>query len=77
MDGEDAFSVEGVITEARPNRTYEVQLPNGHRLTGFVAGKAKLRFTGKPGDKVRLKLSSYDLSEGRILVSGAGKIAAH
>ena len=74
MDGADAFTVEGVIVQARPNRTYEVQLPNGHRLTGFVAGRAKLSFTGRPGDKVTLKLSSYDLSEGRILVSGLAKM---
>jgi len=55
--------------EAMPNHTYRVELANGHRLVGFVAGKAKLRFAGLvPGDKVMLALSPYDLSEGRILV---------
>jgi len=51
------------------NKTYWVELENGHRLLAFTAGKAKtsgLRFV--PGDKVNLELSPYDLSEGRIVV---------
>ncbi len=71
MSGDDAFQVEGVIVEVLPNGTYRVELANGHRLLGFIAGKRKL--TVGPlgaGDKVRLQLSSYDLSEGRILVDG-------
>ena len=69
MAGDDAFKVEGVVMEALPNHTYRVELANGHRLLGFVAGKAKLRFAGlAPGDKVMLALSPYDLSQGRILV---------
>jgi translation initiation factor IF-1 len=48
---------------------YRVELANGHRLLAFVAGKAKLSFPCvSPGDKVRLKLSPYDLSVGRIIV---------
>jgi len=69
MAGKDAFIVEGVVIEARPNRTFCVELANGHRLTAFVAGRAKLRFAGlAPGDKVKLQLAPYDLSVGRILV---------
>ena len=68
MGREEAFTVEGVIVEAHPNRTWRVELPNGHRLLGFVAGKAKHSFAGKPGDKVKVSLSPYDLSEGRILL---------
>jgi translation initiation factor IF-1 len=69
MAGKDAFLVEGVVIEARPNRTFCVELANGHRLTAFVAGSAKLRFAGLvPGDKVKLQLAPYDLSVGRILV---------
>jgi len=57
------------VIEARPNRTYRVELANGHRLLGFVAGRAKLGFAGlAPGAKVMLKLSPGDLSQGRILV---------
>lgn len=66
----DAFKVEGIVIEALANKTYRVELANGHRLLGFIAGKAKaagLRLN--PGDKVNLKLSPYDLSEGRIVVA--------
>lgn len=68
MAGEDAFEVEGVVIEVLPNRTCRVELPNGHRLTGFVTGKMRPVFeTLALGDKVRLKLSPYDLSAGRIV----------
>jgi translation initiation factor IF-1 len=69
MAGEGAFKVEGVVVEALPNKTYRVQLVNGHKLLAFVAGRAKQTFAGlAPGDKVKLQLSPYDLSEGRIVV---------
>jgi translation initiation factor IF-1 len=55
--------------EVLPNHRYRVELSNGHRLLAFVAGQARLRFAGlAPGDKVRLELSPYDLSAGRIVV---------
>jgi len=69
MHGTDAFQVEGVVIEARPNRTYQVELANGHRLLAFVAGRAKETFAGlAAGDKVKLQLTPYDLTTGRILV---------
>jgi len=68
MAREDAFKVEGIIVEALPNGTYQVGLSNGHRLLGFVTGKARSVFRGQPGQKVMLQLSPYDLSQGRILV---------
>ncbi len=68
MAGTDPFKVEGVIIEVLPNRTYRVELPNGHRLLGYVPGKRRMTFSGELGAKVRLQLSPYDLSEGRILV---------
>ena len=68
MAGKDAFQVEGRVIETRPNRTYCVELANGHRLTAFVTGRAKQRPTGlAPGDRVTLQLTPYDLSVGRIL----------
>jgi translation initiation factor IF-1 len=69
MSGEKAFQVEGIVTGAQPNGTYQVKLRNGHQLTAFVTGRARrslVRFA--PGDSVRLQLSPYDLSEGRIIV---------
>jgi translation initiation factor IF-1 len=65
----DAFQVEGRVIEGLPNGTWRVELKNGHRLTGFIAGKAKKYFAElKTGDKVKLQLTPYDLSVGRILV---------
>jgi translation initiation factor IF-1 len=69
MAGKEAFVVEGVVIEARANRTFWVELANGHRLLAFVAGRAKQRLAGlAPGDKVKLQLAPYDLSVGRIMV---------
>ena len=68
MAGEHAFKVEGVVVEALPNRTFRVELPNGHRLLAYATGKAKESFAAKAGDKVKLQLSPFDLSQGRIIV---------
>ena len=69
MSGNEAFQVEGRVKEALANGTYRVELSNGHVLTAFVAGRMKRNFAGlKPGDKVKLQLTPYDLSAGRILV---------
>jgi translation initiation factor IF-1 len=69
MAGEKAFQVEGRVIEVLPNGTWRAELKNGHRLTVFVAGKAKKNFAGlNSGDKVKLQLTPYDLSVGRILV---------
>ncbi len=66
MAGTDAFQVEGLILQVLSNKTYRVELANGHRLLGFVPGRMAVpRF--EPGAKVKLQLSPYDLSEGRIL----------
>jgi len=55
--------------EALPNGTFRVELKNGHRLTAFVTGRAKKNFAGlNAGDTVKLQLTPYDLSIGRILV---------
>jgi translation initiation factor IF-1 len=69
MAGAGAFEVEGVIVAALPNRTYQVELANGHRLLGFVPGRARAQAVRlAAGERVRLRLSAYDLSEGRIIL---------
>lgn len=74
MPRADAIEVEGVVVEALPNKTYRVELPNGHRLLGFVPGRARLSFVRfAPGEKVKLEVSPYDLSKGRILESAHRK----
>ena len=69
MVGEDAFQIEGRVMEVLANGTWQVELRNGHRLTAFVAGRSGKNFAGlKNGDAVKLQLTPYDLSVGRILV---------
>ena len=64
-----SIEVEGVVVDFLPNQMYRVELTNGHRLLAFVTGKARLSFARlAPGDKVRLELSPYDLSAGRIIL---------
>ncbi len=68
MSRTDAIKVEGIVVEVLSGRTCRVELANGHRLLGFIAGKARaacIRLAA--GDKVNLALSPYDLSEGRIV----------
>ena len=67
--GEEAFRVEARVITALPNGTFCAELGNGHRLTAFVAGRDKKIFAGaRAGDMVKLQLTSYDVSVGRILV---------
>jgi translation initiation factor IF-1 len=67
--GAEAFRVKARVREVLPNGTFRAELKNGHRLTAFVAGRDKKFFAGlKAGDAVRLQLTPYDLSVGRILV---------
>ena len=69
MAREGAIEAEGVVVEVLPNQMYRVELPNGHRLLAYVARKARVSFARlAPGDKVRLELTPYDLSSGRIVV---------
>jgi translation initiation factor IF-1 len=69
MHGTDAFQIEGVVIEALPNGMYRVELANGHRLLGFVAGRVRRSIADfAPGEKVKLNLTPYDLSSGRIIV---------
>ena len=69
MAREGAFKVEGAVVEVLPNGTYRVELANGHRLLAFMARRARWSYARlAPGAKVRLELSPYDLSAGRIVV---------
>jgi translation initiation factor IF-1 len=66
---EDAFRVEGRVIEAMPNGTFQVELSNGHKLLAFTSARTEKDFAGtKPGDKVKLQLTPFDLSTGRLLV---------
>ena len=67
MAKEDLIEVEGVIKEALPNAKFRVQLENGHVVEAHISGKIRMNFIRiLPGDKVKVELSPYDLSRGRI-----------
>ena len=65
---EEALVVEGVVTEALANTRFRVQLvESGHKIIAHVAGRMRKHFIRiVPGDKVRVELSPYDLTKGRI-----------
>ncbi|MFA4983973.1 MAG: translation initiation factor IF-1 [Candidatus Omnitrophota bacterium] len=67
MAKEDLIETEGTIVEALPNAMFRVQLENQHLVLAHVSGKMRMNFIRiLPGDKVKLELSPYDLSRGRI-----------
>lgn len=67
MPKEDAIEVEGVVVEPLPNAMFRVQLENGHKVLAHISGKMRMNYIRiLPGDKVKLELSPYDLTRGRI-----------
>ena len=67
MSKEELIETEGKIIESLPNAMFKVQLENGHVVLAHVSGKMRMNFIRiLPGDKVKLELSPYDLSRGRI-----------
>lgn len=64
---EDIIEVEGTVTEALPNTNFKVELENGHQILAHISGKLRMNYIKiLPGDKVKVELSPYDLSKGRI-----------
>ena len=58
---------DGVIVEALSNAMFRVELENGHVLIAHISGKMRMHYIKLlPGDKVKLELSAYDLTKGRI-----------
>lgn len=67
MPREKPLEVDGVVTEALANTRFRVQLDGGHKVIAHVAGRMRKHFIRiVPGDKVRVELSPYDLTKGRI-----------
>lgn len=65
---DDRIEVDGVIAEKLPNNMYRVALENGHKVLAHVSGKMRMNYINiLPGDKVKVELSPYDLSRGRIV----------
>ena len=67
MAKDDVIEVEGTVVESMPNAMFKVELENGHVVTAHISGKLRMHYIKiLPGDKVKLELSKYDLSKGRI-----------
>jgi len=68
MPKEAPIEVDGTVKEALPNATFKVVLDNGHVVTAHVCGKMRMHFIRIiPGDRVKLELSPYDITKGRIV----------
>ena len=67
MAKEDVFELEGTVLEALPNAMFIVEFENGHKIQAYISGKLRTNFIRiLPGDKVKVEMSPYDLSKGRI-----------
>ena len=67
MAKQESIEQDGVITESLSNAMFRVELENGHVLTAHISGKMRMHYIKLlPGDKVKLEMSPYDLSKGRI-----------
>jgi translation initiation factor IF-1 len=65
---EEAIEVEGLIKESLPNTMFRVELRNGHIILAHISGKMrKNQIKIVPGDTVRIEMSPYDLTKGRIV----------
>ncbi|MGD2113682.1 MAG: translation initiation factor IF-1 [Acidobacteriota bacterium] len=68
MAKEEAVEVEATVIEALPNAMFRVELDSGHKVLAHISGKMRKHFIRiLPGDRVRVELSPYDLSRGRIV----------
>ena len=63
----DVIELEGTILESMPNAMFRVELENGHEILAHISGKIRKNFIRiLPEDKVKVEMSPYDLSKGRI-----------
>ena len=67
MAKEESIEVEGTVLEPLPNAMFRVELDNGHKILAHISGKMRMHFIRiLVGDKVKVQLSPYDLTRGRI-----------
>ncbi|MBM3171304.1 MAG: translation initiation factor IF-1 [Bacteroidia bacterium] len=67
MAKQSSIEQDGVIIEALSNAMFRVELENGHVIISHISGKMRMNYIRiLPGDKVRVQMSPYDLSKGRI-----------
>ena len=67
MAKQPSIEQDGIIKEALSNAMFRVELENGHIITAHISGKMRMHYIKiLPGDKVRIEMSPYDLTKGRI-----------
>ena len=67
MSKEEAIEVEGSVIEPLPNAMFKVELDNGHVVLAHISGKMRMFYIKiLPGDRVKVEMSPYDLTKGRI-----------
>ena len=67
MAKEEKIEVEGTVVEALPNTQFKVELENGHQILAYLSGRMRKRYIRiLLGDRVKVEMSSYDLTRGRI-----------
>jgi translation initiation factor IF-1 len=67
MAKQGAIEQDGTITEALSNAMFRVELENGHEIIAHISGKMRMHYIKiLPGDKVKIEMSPYDLTKGRI-----------
>ena len=65
---DDVIEVEGTVIEPLPNAMFRVELENGHKVLAHISGKMRMHYIRiLPGDRVRVELSPYDLTRGRVV----------
>ena len=67
MSKDDVIETEGRVIECLPNANFKVRLSNGHIITAYISGKLRMNYIRIiEGDSVKIEMSPYDLSRGRI-----------
>lgn len=67
MPKQESIEQDGTVKEALSNAMFRVELENGHEIVAVISGKMRMHYIRiLPGDKVKIEMSPYDLSKGRI-----------
>ena len=67
MAKQSDIEIDGTVVEALSNAMFKIELENGHEITAHISGKMRMHYIKiLPGDKVRVEMSPYDLTKGRI-----------
>ena len=67
MAKKDVIETEGIVVDAQPNAMFKIRIETGHEILAHISGKIRTNYIKiLPGDKVKVEISPYDLTRGRI-----------